>query len=102
MTLKDAVHNCRKAFDQAFKAEKAATGNEFSARSNAVEAYSTSLPLLTTQGNIQAFIACVTHGMAIGVFRYTDGLELIKAARAAHLTLPREPGKVGRPSGKGQ
>ena len=100
MTLRDAVHNCRKAYDQAFKTEKAASGKPFAARLKAVEAYCTALPLLTSPGNIQAFIACVTHGMAIEVIIKKEGLQLIRAARAAHLSLPREPGKVGRPSSR--
>jgi hypothetical protein len=97
MGLKDAVHNCRKAYNQTLAAEKAHDASNYAAKEKAAEAYCTSLPLLTSEGNIRAFIACVAHGMAIEVIGKDKGLKLIWAARAALASLPRESRPVGRP-----
>jgi hypothetical protein len=96
-TLKDAVHNCRRAYNQALTAEKARGKSDHAAETKAAEAYCANLPILTTEGNIRAFIACVAHGMAIGVIGKDEGLKLIYAARTALISMPRESRPVGRP-----
>jgi len=97
MSLKDAVHNCRKAYNQAFTAEKARGATDCDAKEMASEAFCNCLPLVTSEGNMRAFIACVTHAMATHVVKKGEGLKLLYAARTAFLCLPRESRPVGRP-----
>jgi hypothetical protein len=88
MSLKDAVLNCRKAWKQAIAAEKARGAADYPAEKAGAQAYCASMPLLTSEGNIRAFIACVAHAMAIDIMRKSEGLQLICVARAALIGLP--------------
>ncbi|HWG20757.1 MAG TPA: hypothetical protein VG225_09520 [Terracidiphilus sp.] len=97
LSLKAAVLNCRKAYHQAFAAEKARGATDCAADTKGAKAYCTAMPFLTSEGNIRAFIACVGHAMAIGILLKLDGLQLVSAARAALSGVPRRPQPVGRP-----
>ena len=97
MSVKDAVQNCRLAYSQALVVHSSPTANAFAARCKAVEAYCAALPYLTSEGNCRAFIACVTHAMAVEILRKSEGLQLITAARAALGGFGREPRPAGRP-----
>jgi hypothetical protein len=64
------------------------------ARDNAQDAYRKTLPHFT-RASIRDFIACITHGMVLGVFWKTEGPRLVAAAKAALAALPREPAPLG-------
>jgi hypothetical protein len=51
-------------------------------------AYCSSLPKLTNRDNVRDFIACVAHGMAMGVIPGADGTRLLYAAQIANTALP--------------
>ncbi len=61
------------------------------ARDAAQEAYKRTLPHLTSRASIRDFIACITHGMVLGVFWNDEGPRLVTAAKAALGAVPREP-----------
>ena len=46
-------------------------------------AYRQAMPYLTSFHNIDAFIACVAHGMLLGVIDYSHGSKLLYAAQVA-------------------
>jgi hypothetical protein len=96
MTLKDAVKNCRKAYNQALAVEKALGVNDYNAKCKAAEAYCATMPLLTSEGNIRAFIACVGYAMLVNIIRRDEGPKLMSIARTALTALPREPRPQGR------
>jgi len=97
MSIKETVLNCRAAWKRAYDEEKAKGKNEYEARKRASDAYRNSMPLLTSEGNIRAFIACAAHAILVGVVPSEDGPRLIAAARLALAALPREPRSPGRP-----
>ena len=51
-------------------------------------AYCTVLPRLSDSDSIREFIACVVHGMAIGVIPSSEGTRLLYGAQVAHSALP--------------
>jgi hypothetical protein len=102
MSLKDAVLNCRRAYNQA-RAEHLAKGlYEFQAEEHAAQAYCTAMPFLTSEGNIRAFIACAAHAALLKILRSDDAARLMSIARAALIALPREKSPRGRPPKKTQ
>jgi hypothetical protein len=70
------------------------------ARDNAQDAYRKTLPHLTTRASIRDFIACITHGMVLGVFWKTEGPRLVAAAKAALAALPRESAPLAQNAAK--
>lgn len=98
MSLKDAVQNCCRAYNQVLAADKARGLSDGTATDNAAKAYCNALPYLTSAGNIRAFIACIAHAMPLRIIHMDDGLKLINAARAAFAALPREARAAGRPN----
>jgi hypothetical protein len=101
LSLKDAVRNCRAAFQTAFKAAKARGISNYDANIAGTHAFADALPYLTSEGNIRAFIACVTFGLVQGVFRAPQVREMLGAARLALYALPHEVRPVGRPRKSG-
>jgi hypothetical protein len=97
MSLKDAVQNCRRAYNQTLAADEARGLSHGTAVDNAAKAYCKALPYLTSACNIRAFIACVAHAMPFRIIHMDDGLKLINAARTAFAALPRESRPAGRP-----
>ncbi len=51
-------------------------------------AYCSSVPKLCGADNVRDFIACVAHGMLMGVFSHSDGTKLLYAAQVAFGALP--------------
>jgi len=47
------------------------------------EAFRVALPPLTGEANIGDFVACVAHGMVLGVFTANEGSKLLYAAQVA-------------------
>jgi hypothetical protein len=61
-------------------------------------AYSNAMPSLDGYENIRDYIACIAHGMLLGVFDSVDGPKHLYAAQIALCVLPREPrNPVGKP-----
>ena len=104
MSLKDAVLNCRRAYYQTLAADIAKGVYEFKAEEHAAQAYRSVMPFLTSEGNIQAFIACAAHAALLKILRADDAARLMSIARAALVALPREQSHHhrGRPTKKAQ
>ncbi|UWZ85335.1 hypothetical protein [Occallatibacter riparius] len=102
MSLKDAVHNCRRAYQQTLAADLAKGVVAFKAEEHAAQAYRTAMPFLTSEGNIQAFIACAAHAALIKTIRAEEAVKLMSIARAALVALPRQQSPRGRPARKAQ
>jgi hypothetical protein len=98
MSLKDAVLNCRAAFMHAHKEQSAREKNGYLANKAASLAFRRTMPLLTSEGNIRGFMACVAHGILIEAIPFEDAPRLTAIARLAFASLPREPKSPGRPS----
>lgn len=93
-----AVQRCCSAYHEALAARG---GPKVSgARDAAIEAYKNAVPFLSSRASIADFIACITHGMVLGVFWCDEGPRLILGARAALSALPLEPRPVSRPAGR--
>jgi hypothetical protein len=54
-----------------------------SARTGASDAYCRAMPPLVGSHNIRDFIACVSHGVLIGVIKAGDSAKLLYAAQVA-------------------
>lgn len=83
------VARCCSAFVTTFRAVITAEGNDhpneggYQAQKAAVAAYLAALPPLSGVENIRAFIACVSHGMALEIINGRDGARLLYAAQVA-------------------
>jgi hypothetical protein len=98
MSIKDAVLNCRAAFVHAHKEQMAREKNGYLANKMASLAFRKTMPLLTSEGNIRGFMACVAHGILIEAIPSEDAPRLTAIARLAFASLTREPKSPGRPS----
>jgi hypothetical protein len=94
--LKDAVHNCLLAYNRAFDAERAAGGTESAAEDKAGAAFRIAMPILTSKGNVQAFIACVSYGMVRRAFWHDEGPRFLAAAKTALAAFSPEAAPIGR------
>jgi hypothetical protein len=47
------------------------------------DAYRAALPPLAGEANIRNFVACITHGMVLGVFEPSEGSKLLYGAQVA-------------------
>ena len=85
ITVNSAVQRCVTAWRQALAAKgvKDPFEPEIWGHNYAGEAYRNALPWLSTPDNVDAFIACVAHGMAIGAIEPSDATRLIYAAQVA-------------------
>jgi len=61
-------------------------------------AYCNAMPKLSGAGNIRDFIACVTHGMLLGIIPGSEATRLLYAAQVAHTALTKRPHKRGKSS----
>lgn len=72
--------------------------DSYDASEAAVIAYRDAMPSLEGFENTRDYIACIAHGMLLGIFDPIDGPKFLYAAQIALGVLPREPKKpVGRP-----
>jgi hypothetical protein len=83
-----AVEMCCDAYSDMLKKQTAAGMTSESAEKAAKMAYSTYMPKLSSRIEISDFIACVTHGMAIGILPGAEGTRLLYAAQVASSSLP--------------
>jgi hypothetical protein len=68
-------------------------------------AYKLYMPALSDKASIQAYIACVAHGINLGVFTGRDASQMLYAAQVAlqlvkQTTPPGRPRLAARPAGK--
>jgi hypothetical protein len=61
-------------------------------------AFCASLPKLAGADNIRDFIACVIHGMAIGIIPGNEGTRLLYGAQIAHMARTKRPKKRNKSS----
>ncbi len=85
-----AVARCCNASTDAHDAALAAGKNRISAGLDAAAAYRKTMPPLSGQDNIRDFVACIAHGMLIGILLGPDCARLLYAAQVAHSTLPSQ------------
>jgi hypothetical protein len=60
--------------------------------------YCSLLPPVSGADNIRDFIACVTNGMALGIFSAKEGTSLLYGAQVAHTALTKRPKKRDKSS----
>ena len=78
-----AVERCCQARLRSLKNSREKHHDSYDTEVSAEEAYRNALPDLAGYENIRDFIACVTHGMVIGVIDSIDGPKLLYAAQVA-------------------
>ena len=78
-----SVARCCDAGTRAYRTALAKERNRFEASKVASEAYRLAMPPLVGAENIRDFIACVAHGILIGVIGGNDGARLLYAAQVA-------------------
>lgn len=92
-----AVARCNLARQRAYNKEFAETESEIGARIRGEEAFRRAMPPLAGYENICDFIACVTHGILLDVFRPKQIEYLLEASKIALGALRHEP-KSGLPA----
>jgi hypothetical protein len=85
VTINSAVQRCVTAWRQALAFKKVTDPFEPGVWSHdyAGQAYRNAMPWLSTPDNVDAFIACVAHGLAIGAIDRRDATKLLYAAQVA-------------------
>ncbi len=85
ITVNSAVQRCVTAWRQALAFKKVTDPFEPGVWSHdyAGKAYRNAMPWLSTPDNVDAFIACVAHGLAIGAIEPSDATKLLYAAQVA-------------------
>jgi hypothetical protein len=78
-----AIDRCHRAWAAAYKAEFALSKSKTVAFRIAAEAYRNAMPPLFNSDSIRVLIACITHGLLIGVIDETKSSRLLYAARIA-------------------
>lgn len=110
--INPAITNCRKAYNQAWKAVLAKGESEYYCEKAAKSAYRNAIPPLSGPENIRDFIACVADAMLMDLITGSDGARLLYAAQVAHSSLsskksnpapastPSEPASPPNPNSK--
>ena len=98
--LHPAVARCVEANDKTFSKCLAAGYSRADASLAGDKSYRRAMPPLAGREDIRDFIACVAHGMLIGVFEAKDASRLIYAAQTAYSSalepVNRLPGRPRR------
>jgi hypothetical protein len=89
-----AVNRCMAAYKQAYRAAGTMGADQLNRHVAGSDAYRLALPLTQTETDIQAFISCVTRGIALGVFETHEPSQLLYAAQIALSVTKRKPGKA--------
>ena len=82
--LNPAVAHCAYAYMLHYRKARARGDSDADAKSWSRRAYRLSLPALTGSRNVRDFIACVTHGMLLGVIDPDEASKFLYAAQVAH------------------
>jgi len=93
-----AIVRCCLAHNGALQAANANKESDYAAEKSAKRAYRSAMPPLSGRQNIRDFIACIAHGMLMGVIRESEGTKLLYAAQIAYSAsntpaVPRSPGR---------
>ena len=88
-----AVEHCMAAYKMAYRAAGSLGANQEDRHNAGCHAYRLSLPLTQTETDVQAFVNCVTHGIALGAFEGQEPSQLLYAAQVALSAVKRKPGK---------
>ena len=86
-----AVAHCCEAWETAFQASYPHDKNPYKASREAAQAYRNAMPPLFGYQNICDFIACATHGLAIGAIKDASASKLLYASQIAFGTLRIQP-----------
>jgi hypothetical protein len=89
-----AVDLCEQAFAESTKQALKEGKSTQTAKEQGSVAFCGSLPKLEGASNIRDFIACVTHGMALGIIPSTEGTRLLYAAQVAHIVRTKKAQKT--------
>ena len=96
--LHPAVARCVKANDKTFSKCLAAGYSRADASRAGDKSYRRAMPPLAGREDIRDFIACVAHGMLIGVFEAKEASRLIYAAQTAYSSAQEPVNRLpGRP-----
>lgn len=94
-----AVAFCLETFRITFNAEIARRTDHIIAFERAGKAYRRTIPALIGYRGVRNFIACVAHGVVIGVITPKESAALLHAARIASVSFPApNPGKSSEQS----
>jgi hypothetical protein len=88
-----AVNRCIAAHNNAYRACALANGDDWDRRNAGKNAYRLAMPRAETVTDVQGFIACVMHGMNLGVFDRYEPNQLLYAAQVALTALKHKPVK---------
>ncbi|KAA6464538.1 hypothetical protein DYQ86_00775 [Acidobacteria bacterium AB60] len=78
-----AVERCLAAYKQAYRAAGTLGADQDTRHDAACHAYRLALPRTETPTDIQAFINCVTYGMALGAIDREESTHLLYAAQVS-------------------
>ena len=96
-----AVEVCDQIFAQTIdKALKRGDSPEQAMEAGKI-AFCASLPKLAGADNIRDFIACIIHGMALGIIPGNEGTRLLYGAQVAHMARTKRPKKRNKSSHTG-
>jgi hypothetical protein len=96
--INPAITNCRKAYNQAWKAVLAKGESEYQSEKAAKRAYRDAIPPLSGPENIRDFIACVADAMLMDLITGSDGARLLYSAQVAHSSLNSPSSKKASPT----
>ena len=85
----DAVDRCCEAWDNAYAAEYPKNASEWDAEKAATKAFILAMCTPSSEDTIRDFIACVTQGILLGVFKEKQATQLLYAAQVASGALTR-------------
>jgi hypothetical protein len=88
-----AVNRCMAAYKMAYRAAGTMGADRDDRHNAGCDAYRLALPLTQTEIDVQAFINCVTYGIAIGAIDGPEPSQLLYAAQVALSAIKRKPGK---------
>lgn len=92
-----AVNDCCLAAQRALAAaQEIDPENTLEAVWDCTTAYRESMPNLDGYENIRDYVACVAHGMLLGVIDPLEGPKFLYAAQIALSVLPRRPKRIKR------
>jgi len=87
---KAAIRRCDAAWRRAFKSCMEDHDNEYTAATQASEAFRNAMPLLDGYDGVRNFIACVAHGILIDAIPRDKGGQLLYAAQVAMAVIQRD------------
>jgi hypothetical protein len=93
-----AVERCCAARDRSLLESRAGKRDTYDTKSHAAQAYMAAMPDLADYENIRDFIACISHGMVIGVVHPIEAPRFLYAAQVAIGALRLAPKDQKRPA----